>query len=153
MEIYLLTSSSPGLFIGKISTSGFSHLNRASVNRNFSLVLPSSEIWIYFLQWKQIFIIKIKTRNLSKCSMADSIYTYINQTPLLNKNTFTLSLATCHHYCLSRKMLLSDDTRMWFTHNVREITPSIVSTPKLNLCKIIVGRRWIWFVIDFPISS
>lgn len=52
MEIYLLTSSSPGLFIGKISTSGFSHLNRASVNRNFSLVLPSSEIWIYFLQLK-----------------------------------------------------------------------------------------------------
>lgn len=95
--------------------------------------------YISFNENIQIFIIKIKTRNHSKCSMADSIYTYINQTTLLNKKTFTLSLATCHYYCLSQKMLLPDDTCMWFT----QITPSIVSTPKLNLCKIIVGQRWI----------
>lgn len=66
--------------------------------------------------------------------MADSIYTYVNQTTLLNKNTFTLSLATCYHYCLSRKMPLSDDTCMWFTHNVREITPSIVLSLLSKIC-------------------
>lgn len=58
---------------------------------------------ISFLNYKikQIFILKLMTRNYSKCSMAESIDTYKNLTTYLHKNTSTEQTITCHRSSLS----------------------------------------------------